>query len=341
MTSRVGFVRWRSELASGGNRYDDELAARLPVAGVPVHEYAVTGPWPLPTADDVAQLAEQLRHEDAWLIGNIVASAVPGLIAESVADGRRVTVLMHYFPADDPTLTPRERERLQESERRMVAAASAIVVPSEWAASQVATRYGRRDAVVAPPGVEPAGVAPGSADGAPPKLLWLARLSEGKDPMTFVEALAHVRDLDWTASLVGPATDDTITGRVRTLIDSAGLGDRVALCGARVGPALDATWARTDLLVHTSRAETYGMVVAEALAHAIPSIVTARTGAVEAQHGVGASFAPGDTDALVAILRTWLTDPVMRGQWRRQAIEQRSLLAAWSDTARTVAAVLA
>ena len=41
------------------------------------------------------------------------------------------------------------------------------------------------------------------------------------------------------------------------------------------------------------------MVVTEALARGIPSVVTAGTGAVEAQR-VGATFPPGDASALAA-----------------------------------------
>ena len=45
---RLGFARWISDVPSGGNRYDDELAAGLRGLGVDVHEYAVVGPWPVP-----------------------------------------------------------------------------------------------------------------------------------------------------------------------------------------------------------------------------------------------------------------------------------------------------
>src|SRR5699024_4359612 len=38
---RVGFARWRSDVASGGNRYDDELAAGLRALGLDLCEYAV------------------------------------------------------------------------------------------------------------------------------------------------------------------------------------------------------------------------------------------------------------------------------------------------------------
>lgn len=340
----VGFARWRSRLASGGNRYDEALVAGLPAHGVALRVHDVDGPWPLPLPIQRRRLAEMLAGEEHWLIGNIVGSAVPDLLEGSVADGRRVTLLMHYFPADDPALSVDDRARLAASEADAVTAASDVVVTSEWAAREVARRYGRGDAVVAVPGMDPAPLSPGAAGTGPPGppgLLWLGRMTATKDPLTFVEALVRLADLDWTARLVGPdALDVALTGQVRVRIREAGLDHRIVVPGEWRGDALETLWGRTDLLVHTSRSETYGMVVAEALARGIPSIVADGTGAVEAQAGIGATFPPGDVDALTESLRTWLTDPELRARWRAAAVATRPQLATWDDTVRIVASVL-
>ncbi len=93
-------------------------------------------------------------------------------------------------------------------------------------------------------------------------------------------------------------------------------------------------------LVHTSRAETYGMVVAEALARGIPAVVASGTGAVEA-HRVGATFPPGDPAALAEVLAGWLADPGRQLRWRAEAARLSADRPTWQGTAAAVAAALA
>ena len=165
---RVGFARWRSDLASGGNRYDEELSAALRALGLDLREYAVPGAWPLPSDDDRRRLATVLNREQHWLIGNIVASAVPERIAAAVEAGHRVTILLHYFPADDPALTDADRQYLAVAEAEDRARAGVVTMR---AAGQCLP-YGRDDAGW-PCGMQPA-ACPGSMRRDARELLWLA-----------------------------------------------------------------------------------------------------------------------------------------------------------------------
>lgn len=337
---RLAFARWRSSVASGGNRYDDEIAGALADHGrLQLRERFVEGTWPVPGEQDRTALAELLQTEQHWLIDNIIASAAPEAIRDAVAAGRRVAVLVHYFPADDLALSPDRRALLVETEAAALAAATTVITTSAWTADEVRRRYGRDDAVVAVPGVDPAPLAHGSLGaGDPPHLLWLARLTETKDPETFVRALADLGDLEWTARIVGPDTlEAPLTERLTQRIADAGLAERVELTGPRHGADLDALWERTDLLVHTARTEPYGMVVTEALARGIPSIVCAGTGAVEPQGGAGGQFSRGDAEALAELLRRWLSDDGMRRAWSKAARYRRDRLPTWDEAARIIA----
>ena len=334
---RLGFARWVSDVPSGGNRYDDEVAAGLAELGVDVATYTVDGPWPLVDESRRRRFAETLTAEADWLVDNILAAGAPEAVYAARAAGRRVTLLVHYFPADELGWTTAERDRLTAAEAEALAAATGTIATSRWTAGQVQARYGVTRTAVAVPGVEPTRLATGSPPGTPAQLLWLGRITRTKDPLTLVRALARLDDLAWTARVVGPgAIDPWYTRQVQAEVDRANLADRVGLLGSRTGSDLEAEWDSTDLLVLTSRVEPYGMVVTEALARGIPSLVTSGTGAVEAQGAGGGVFPVGDDEALAAMLRRWLTDPELRQQWRAAAERQRSHLPTWRSTAAAV-----
>jgi glycosyltransferase involved in cell wall biosynthesis len=84
-----------------------------------------------------------------------------------------------------------------------------------------------------------------------------------------------------------------------------------------------------------SYGETYGMVVTEALARAVPVLVT-RTGGVAEALGrtsdcglPGLTVPVGDPEAFGAAVHEWLTSPDLRDRLRRRARERRETLAGW------------
>ena len=88
--------------------------------------------------------------------------------------------------------------------------------------------------------------------------------------------------------------------------------------GPRTGADLERSYAAADLLVLASRAETYGMVVTEALARGLPVVAAEVGGLTEALgHGAdgirpGLLVPPDDPAALGAALRAWLGDAELR-----------------------------
>ena len=141
--------------------------------------------------------------------------------------------------------------------------------------------------------------------------------------------------------------DPTFVERLRRWLLDVGLDDRVHLVGPRTGADLDRSYAAADLVVLASRAETYGMVVTEALARGVPVLAADVGGVTEALgHGAdgirpGLLVPPGDPAALAAALRAWLGDVELRGRLRRAARERRESLPGWSTTASVIARVLA
>ena len=162
-----------------------------------------------------------------------------------------------------------------------------------------------------------------------------------------LDGLAMASDLSWRCACVGSLVrDPACADGLRRRAHASGLGDRVRFPGPHTGPELDRAFAAADLVVLASHAETYGMVVTEALARGLP-VLAADVGGVSEALGRGDDgtqpgllVPPGEPAALAAALRAWLCDPELRGRLRRAARERRASLRRWADTTNVLAGVL-
>ncbi|TQM15035.1 glycosyltransferase family 4 protein [Pseudonocardia kunmingensis] len=328
---------------SGGNAYDRRVCAGLVAAGRPVHEIAVAGTWPEPDDAARAELDRRLAAVPggaAVVLDGLVGCAVPEVLARH-AGRLRLVVLVHLPLGDEAGLAPATAADRSARERTALDAAAAVVATSPWTARRLAQVHGlsAERVHVVPPGVEPAPSAVPDEDGG--RLLCVGSLTPTKGQDLLVDALARLADRSWTCRLAGPLTRDAAhVDAVRALVRRHGLDDRVELTGPLTGPALDAAYAASDLLVLPSRAETYGMVVTEALARGIPVLACAVGGVPEtlgrAPGGTvpGLLVAPADVAALAAALRRWLDEPGLRTAARDAARARRPQLPGWDVAAR-------
>jgi glycosyltransferase involved in cell wall biosynthesis len=198
---------------------------------------------------------------------------------------------------------------------------------------------------VARPGVDAARPAPGTAAG--DALLCVAAVTPDKGHDVLLDGLATAADLSWRCACIGSLVrDPAYAAGVRRRAQTNGLDDRVRFPGPRTGPDLARAYAAADLLVLASRAETYGMVVTEALARGLPVLAAEVGGVTEAlghakdRTRPGLLVAPGDPAALGAALRAWLGDAELRGRLRRAARARRASLRGWPATTSALAGVL-
>ena len=330
---------------TGGNVYDRRICVALAGLGVPVTVHRVDGAWPRPDADARDRLERLLAEQpDGHLVlgDGLVVCAAPGAVVPH-ARRLRLVALVHLPLADETGLDPDEARRLAEAEARTLAACRAVVVTGSWAAEAVGAAGMPADRVnLVEPGTDrPHLPAPahGSQDGG--RLLCLASLTPRKGQHLLVEALAGLAGPPWTCRLVGPV--DRAPGyaaEVRESIHRHGLATRIEVTGPREGPGLEAVWRDTDLLVLPSFAETYGMVVAEALVRGVPVLTTSGGGAERTAAGAALLVPAGDTDALRAALVEWLGDPDLRADLRRRAATAGRGLPTWDDAARRLRDVL-
>jgi glycosyltransferase involved in cell wall biosynthesis len=309
-----------TERPSGGNVYDRRVQAGLVGLGVDLVTSEVS-PASAPVVPDAGLV----------LVDSLVAS---WWAASLLASSARIVPLVH---------TAFETH----GERDLLAAAPAVVTTSSWTRRWLIEHYGLEPGRlhVAVPGVEMADPAVGSESGG--ALLCVGSVIPGKGQDVLLEALSSLTDLDWRCTLVGTLdADPDFVDDLHKAAADAGIADRVAFTGALPHDGVGAAYAGADALVVPSRGESYGMVVTEALAHALPVIASSVGGVPEALgHGEdgstpGVLVRPGDLHALAGALHRWLEDPRRRRRLRRSAGLRRLTLPTWSRTTARVATAL-
>jgi glycosyltransferase involved in cell wall biosynthesis len=330
---------------SGGNAYDRRVCRGLAAIGWSVRVHAVPGSWPRPDAASYAALSgvvQRIPDGAVVLLDGLVASTAPEVLVPH-ANRLRLVALVH-MPLGHGTADDDARTR----EGAVLSAAASIVTTSGWTRRMLLGLYSLPgDRVhVAEPGVDAADLAPGTATAG--ALLCVAAVIPGKGHDVLLDALGTMTDLSWHCLCVGSLhRDPAFAEGLRRRVLDGGLGDRVCFPGPRTGADLDRSYVAADLLVLASRAETYGMVVTEALARGLP-VVAAEVGGVAEALGHGADgirpgllVPPDDPAALGAALRAWLGDAELRRRLRRAARQRRASLSGWSTTTSVLAGVLA
>jgi glycosyltransferase involved in cell wall biosynthesis len=274
-------------------------------------------------------------------IGDGAPVLIDGLVASTAADvlvpqaGRlRLIVLVHMPLGDD-------------REGAVLSAAAAVIVTSRWSQRRLLDLYllSASRVRVAEPGVDAADLAPGTPTGG--ALLCVAPVIHAKGHDLLLDALLAVADRSWECVCAGSLERDSVfSDGIRGRVAAAGLGDRVRFVGPQAGDDLNRIYEAADVVVLASRAETYGMVVAEGLARGLPAIAADVGGVPEALGRTpdgtapGLLFPAGDATALGAALRAWLDDSELRTRLRLAACRRRDSLSGWPVTAATIAGVV-
>lgn len=140
----------------------------------------------------------------------------------------------------------------------------------------------------------------------PPQCLFVGRFSPDKDISTLLRAFALVRHPEARLLIVG---DGALRPAIEADIARLGLADRVRLAGYLPDPS--AAYLGSRVLAISSIRESFGNVVAEALAHGLAVVSTNAAGPAEilAEGRYGAVVPIGDADALASAIEAALAAP--------------------------------
>lgn len=360
MRALVLIVSGRLDTRTGGYGYDRRMAAGLRARGWAVTVRELDDSFPCPTSaarEDAARVLAAIPDGTTVLVDGLALGALAAEM-EHDASRLRIVALVHLPLAAETGLDRKVAARLEESERRALAAVRSVVVTSRATARALgAYGVGPERIAVVEPGTDPAPLAQGSSQPSAVSrqpceiaLLCVATLTPRKGHELLFRALASIPHRHWRLTCAGSAERDRATAaRLRAQVRADGLDDRVSFAGNLDAATLAAHYDRADLFVLPTLYEGYGMAVAEALACGLPVVSTA-TGAIEdlvtggAERGsdppAGIVLPPGDADALTAALARVLGDEDLRARLAEGARRVRDRLPRWDDACAKMADVL-
>lgn len=259
----------------------------------------------------VVGLAGLLRREkpDVTLSGIGVSNLKHMLAALMVGRHRRAVISFHGFFPSEPQFLSRLGNELSFLFTRLCGRAitvsdglrAALVEKHHASAARVMRIYNPVYSAK-----EAAPVTRESLAARSPTVLFVGRFHADKDIPTLLAAFAKVTFPGARLEIVG---DGALRPEMEALAANLGIADRVTFSGYLADPSV--AYARARGLALTSKRESFGNVVAEALEHGLPVVTTATDGPSEIlEHGrFGAIVPVGDADALAAALDAMLADP--------------------------------
>jgi glycosyltransferase involved in cell wall biosynthesis len=309
MTEIAFVVPGRLDQVTGGYLFDRHIVEGLRARGRAVRVIELSARDPNANGAVFANLADGTR---TVVDGLALADHAELMLAQ--VRRLRLIAFVHGPVAQETSLSPPAAKRAAEIEAELLLQVRGILCPSPKTASAVGS-YGisrERIAVVSPGTAKPARPT-GPRRSTVRALLFVANLVPRKGHELLVEALARIRDLDWSLSCVGSLERDPATARaVRRRILATGLGRRITLAGECPPQRVARAYRAADAFVQPSFHEGYSMAYAEAMVHGLPVIATTAAAIPETMPPhAGLLVPPGDPAALARALRRVIAEPAL------------------------------
>ena len=171
------------------------------------------------------------------------------------------------------------------------------------------------------------------------QLLYVGRFDPYKNVSTLVEAFAEARTrTPFPLHLRIVGAPDPRYPEVETLVRARGLADDVTWTGYLSDDALRATYQASDLMVHPSRYEGFGLQILEAMAASVPVLCSNAASLPEVGGDAAAYFDPNETAALADLIVSVITDEARLAAMAVRGLEQTRRFT-WDDCATQTLAI--
>lgn len=285
---------------TGGHRYNEEVLRRLG-GRIAVARYSRTD------SATISRIASG-RPRGPVAVDSLFFSRLPFLRGLRNTGQERLVGLAHMPAVAVGSHVPagaRPTRRIQEAEGMALRLFDTFVAPSAYVSHCLGLAGVPDTAVhICPPGVDsfdPVGQgdvddADSAGSGTGLRLLSVCNVTLIKNLHIIPPILSRLdgEGIEWTWTIVGSTSVDAQATRLlRAALRKTRTASRTDLVGPLPHGDARALMARRDMLLHPSLSETYGMVVAEALALGTP-VLAHRVGALGELLPVDALVEPGD-----------------------------------------------
>ena len=295
-------------------------------------------------------LAHFRRHERPDVIhANYWLSGVAGHRVKHAVEAP-LAVTFHTLARVKAASGDPESEQRAQAEAEVIGCADMVIASCESEAQQLQSFYEAPPERIemAPPGVEHALFSPGDREGARvalglgggPVLMFVGRIQPLKRPLVAVETLAFLEREDARLLIVGGPSGiegEVEFRRLQDRIQSLGLEDQVTLVPPRPHHWLSTYYRAADVVLVTSRSESFGLVALEAAASGTP-VVAAPVGGLRSviDHGrTGFLVDDATPEAFAARAAALIDSPLLAAEMAMNAAD-RARSFSWAAMARSL-----
>ncbi|WP_171042371.1 glycosyltransferase [Sinomonas gamaensis] len=235
--------------------------------------------------ENIWHLISNIRQADAVIVhGYYLGWVLPSVVIAAIT---RIPVVI----TPHGSLTKRQQKFSVRKKAFFDATAGRIirryiksfVTGSRIEAEQLLAKFPRSSAVAAGVGTPiPDGISDAGEWSTPPRLLLLSRITRKKRHDLAIEAVAELvaQGIPVELDIVGTGSAEDVR-RLKNQASVCQVTDLVHFHGQKVGAAKRAAFENADIFILPSEDENFGISVAEALAHGVPTICSREVAASE------------------------------------------------------------